>query len=152
MPAKRYIVTLTEEERQSLEIVIKTGTSAAKISHAHILLKADMSHDNGGWKDKFIKEAFNISIRTIERVRQRFVEEGLENALKPRPSHRLKRRRIDGEAEAHLIALACSSPPEGHCRWTLRLLAEQIVELGHLESISHESVRQALKKTSLNLG
>jgi transposase len=152
MPAKRYIVTLTVEERQSLEKLTKTGKSAAKIRHAHILLKADINHEEGGWKDKSIKEAFKIGIRTIERVRQRFVEEGLENALNPRPRHTLKHRRIDGEAEAHLIALACSSPPEGYCRWTLRLLAEQIVELGHLESISHESVRQSLKKTSLNLG
>jgi transposase len=152
MPAKRYIVTLTTEEHQSLEKLVKTGKSASQISHAHILLKADINHDDGGWKDQSIKEAFNISTRTIERVRQRFVEEGLENALKPRPSHTLKRRRIDGEAEAHLIALACSSPPEGHCRWTLRLLAEQFVEFGHMESISHESVRQVLKKTSLNLG
>jgi transposase len=152
MPAKRYIVSLTVEERQDLEKVTKTGKNALQISHAHILLKADVNQEDGGWKDQPIKEAFNISIRTIERVRQRFVEEGLENALKPRPSHTQRQRRIDGEAEAHLIALACSSPPEGYCRWTLRLLAEQIVQLGHLESISHESVRQALKKTSLSHG
>ncbi len=95
---------------------------------------------------------FNISTRTIERVRQRFVEEGLENALIPRPKTSLKLRKIDGEIEAHLIAIACSQAPTGSSRWTLRLLADQMVVLGYVESISHESVRQVLKKTKLNLG
>jgi len=153
MPAKRYIVTLTSEERQSLEQITKIGkAAAAKINHAHILLKADVNHPDGGWKDQAICDVFNISTRTIERVRQRFVEESLENALVPRQRHALKLRRLDGEAEAHLVATACSSPPEGYSRWTLRVLADQMVVLGYVESISHESVRQVLKKMSLSLG
>lgn len=153
MPAKQYIVSLTAEERQSLEQLTKTGiASVAKINHAYILLKADVNHPDGGWKDQAISDAFKISTRTIERVRQRFVEESFDNALVPRQRHSLKLRRLDGEAEAHLVATACGSPPEGYNRWTLRLLADQIVALGHVDSISHESVRQVLKKTSLSLG
>src|ERR687886_581178 len=148
MPAKRYIVSLTAEERQTLEQLSKTGkAAAAKINHARILLKADVNQPNGGWTDQAISDAFNIGTRTIERVRQRFVEESLDNALTPRPRQSLKLRRLDGEAEAHLVAIACSRAPEGHSRWTLRLLADQMVALGYIESISHESVRQVLKKT-----
>lgn len=153
MPAKRYKVTLSEEERQKLEQITKNGKSAAaKINHAYILLKADENQEEGGWKDQSISDIFNISIRTIERVRQRFIEDGLENALVPRPRQTLKLKKLDGETEAHLIAIACSSPPEGRSRWTLRLLADQIVTMGYVESISHESVRQSLKKTNLSLG
>ena len=153
MPAKRYKVTLTEEERQKLEQITQNGNSAAaKINHAHILLKADENQEERGWKDQSISDIFNISIRTIERVRQRFVEEGLEKALVPRPRTELRQKKLDGETEAHLIAIACSSPPEGKSRWTLRLLADQIVTMGYVESISHESVRQVLKKTNLSLG
>ena len=148
MPSKQYIVSLTADERQSLEKLTKTGkAAAAKINHAHIILKADINHPDGGWKDQAISDAFKISTRTIERVRQRFVEESLDNALVPRQRHSLKLRRLDSEAEAHLVATACSSPPEGYNRWTLRLLADQIVTLGYVETISHESVRQVLKKT-----
>lgn len=153
MPAKRYIVSLTNEERQSLEQLTRTGfAAAAKINHAHILLKADVNHPDGGWKDQIISDVFNISTRTIERVRQRFVEESLENALVPRVRHSLKWPKLDGEAEAYLVATVCSSPPEGRSRWTLRLLADKIVALGYVDSISHESVRQVLKKTRLSLG
>jgi transposase len=153
MPAKRYIVSLTIEERQTLEQLTKTGkAAAAKINHARILLKADINHQDGGWTDQAISDAFNISTRTIERVRQRFVEESLENALIPRPKHSQKLRRLDGEAEAHLIAITCTQAPTGYSRWTLRLLADQMVVLGYVESISHESVRQVLKKTKLSLG
>lgn len=107
MPAKRYIVSLTAEERQTLEQLTKTGkAAAAKINHARILLKADVNHPNGGWTEQAISDAFNISTRTIERVRQRFVEESLDNALTPRPRQSLKLRRLDGEAEAHLVAIA----------------------------------------------
>ncbi len=153
MPAKRYIVSLTPNERQTLEQLTKTGkASAAKINHARILLKADVNQADGGWTDRAISDAFNISTLSIERVRQRFVEESLENALNPRPRKSLKLRRLDGEAEAHLVALACSKAPPGATRWTLRLLADQMVVLGYVEGISHESVRQVLKKTSLSLG
>lgn len=153
MPAKRYIVSLTEEERQELEKLTKIGKSAArKINHARILLKANINQENGGWKDREIAEALEVSIRTIERVRQRFVEEGWEKAINPRPKPESKLRKIDGEAEAHLIALACSQAPQGYSEWSLRLLADQMVLLGYVESISHESVRQVLKKMKLSLG
>ena len=153
MPAKRYIVSLTNEERQRLEQLTKTGkATASKINHARILLKADINHQDGSRTDQAISDAFNISTRTIERVRQRFVEEGLDSALIPGPKTSLKLRKIDGEIDAHLLAIACSQAPTGSGRWTLRLLADQMVVLGHVESISHESVRQVLKKTKLNLG
>jgi transposase len=153
MPAKKYIVSLTEKERQELEELTQKGKSAArKINHARILLKADINQINGGWNDQMISQTLDISTRTIERVRQRFVEEGLEQSLNPPPKNLSKLRKIDGEAEAHLIALACSEAPTGYSRWTLRLLAEQMVVLEYVETISHESVRQVLKKTKLNLG
>jgi transposase len=153
MPAKKYIVSLTEKERQELEELTQKGKSSArKINHARILLKADINQINGEWNDDQISQALEVSRSTIERVRQRFVEEGLEQALNPRPRNSLKLRKIDGEAEAHLIALACSEPPSGYSRWTLRLLAEQMVVLEYVETISHESVRQVLKKTKSNLG
>ncbi|MEH2295313.1 helix-turn-helix domain-containing protein [Nostoc sp.] len=111
MPAKRYIVSLTSEERQSLEKLTKTGiAAAAKINHAHILVKADVNHPDGGWKDQAISDAFKISTRTIERVRQRFVEESLDDALVPRQRHSLKLRRLDREAEAHLVAREINNP------------------------------------------
>jgi transposase len=153
MPAKRYIVSLTSEERQTLEQLTRTGkAAAAKINHARILLKADINNPDGSWKDQAISNALNISIKTIERVRQRFVEEGLESAVTRRSSPALKLGKIDGETEAHLIALACSQAPAGSSRWTLRLLADQMVVLGYIESVSYETVRQVLKKTNLNLG
>lgn len=153
MPAKKYIVSLTEDERQILEELTQKGKAAArKINHARILLKADINQKNGEWNDHRISQALDVSRRTIERVRQRFVEEGLEQALNPRPKNSSKLRKIDGEAEAHLVAIACSEAPSGHSRWTLRLLAEQMVVLEYVESISHESVRQVLKKTKSNLG
>ncbi len=153
MPAKRYIVSLTEEERIALKKLTTTGkASAKKINHAQILLQADINQAKEGYTDQQISEALNISTRTIERVRQRFVEEGLENALHPRPKKSLKLKKIDGETEAHLLALSCSQAPQGYSRWTLRLLAQEMVTLEYIESISHESVRQVLKKTSLNLG
>lgn len=149
---KKYIVSLSDEERQSLEQMVKTGKRAAyTINHARILLKADRNQPNGSWRDQDIKEALDISLRTIERVRQRCVEEGLEAALKCRPGGGRKRK-LDGEVEAHLVALRCSEAPEGRGRWTLRLLADQMVELGHVEQLSHESVRQVLKKTNYSPG
>lgn len=149
---KKYVVSLSEEERQSLEQIVTTGKRAAyTINHARILLKADCAQPQGSWRDQDIKEALDISLRTIERVRQRFVEEGLEAALKCRPGGGRKRK-LDGEVEAHLIALRCGEVPEGRGRWTLRLLADQMVELGYVEQLSHESVRQVLKKTNYNPG
>ena len=153
MPKKKYIVTLTPEERSLLEELTKKGKAAAyKVNHARILLLADSNRLEGGWKDEAISQALNISVATIERVRQRLVEEGLESALSRRSQENRKPRRLDGEQEAHLIALTCSEPPMGQGRWTMRMLAERMVELGYVEAVSHETVRQTLKKTNLNLG
>ena len=149
MANKKYIVSLTQEEPQALEKLTTIGkASARKIIHGQILLKADINNKQGNWTDRKISEALGISTRTIERVRKRFVEESLENALNPKPKNSLKLKKIDGETEAHLIALACSKAPVGYSRWTLRLLAHSMVTLEYIESISHESVRQILKKTS----
>jgi transposase len=149
---KKYIVSLTEEERQFLEQFTTTGNHAAyQINHARILLKADHHQPGGSWCDEAIKTALDMSIRTIERVRQRFVEIGLEGALKQKPGAGRKPE-LTGEVEAHLIALRCSQVPTGKGRWTLRLLAQRMVELDYVEQVSHESVRKALKKTNSNPG
>jgi transposase len=141
---KKYIVSLTPEERHHLEQLLAKGKAAARaLAHAHVLLHADRA---AGETDAEIAETFGLGVRTVERVRQRFVEEGLEAALTPKPSPRLPRK-VDGDAEAHLVALACSDPPAGRRRWTLRLLAGRLVELDLVASISHERVRQVLKKT-----
>jgi transposase len=160
MPKKKYIVSLTSEERAYLDKLTTTGkTSAYKINHARVLLLADTNREEGGWIDQandFRRASFastlNISASTIERVRQRFVEEGLEQALNRQPQSQYKPRRLDGEQEARLIAITCSTPPSGCSHWTLRLLAEQLVELEGVETISYETVRQTLKKTNLSLG
>ena len=147
--AKRYRVTLTAEERGGLERMIARGKAdARKLAHARVLLQADEADGGPGWVDGTIAAAVRVSVRTIERVRQRFVEQGLAAALLPRPSPRLYGRKLDGEQEARLLALACARPPEGKARWSLRLLAERMVELEHVDALSHETVRQTLKKTS----
>jgi len=149
---KKYVVSLSEAERYALEQIVTTGKrSASTINHARILLKADSQQATGGWRDQAIKDALDISLRTIERVRQRFVEEGLEAALNPRPGQGRKPK-LNGEVEAHLVALRCSEPPTGQGRWTLRLLANRMVALGYIDQLSHESVRQTLKKTPCNPG
>lgn len=143
--AKKYIVRLTEEERADLESLIHKGKVAAhKRLHAEILLKADSSEWGEKWPDSQISEAFGICTRTVERVRERLIQEGLEAALNRAKPIRVKSRVIDGEKEARLLALACGDAPEGRSRWTLRLLGEQMVELGHVESVSHETIRQTL--------
>ena len=150
---KKYIVDLSEGERQSLEKLATTGKHAAyKINHARILLKADINQSDGGWSDEARASALDISTSTIERVRQRFVEEGIDASLNHRQGRGRKQRRLDGEKEAYLLAIACSEPPQGQARWTLRLLADKMVELNHVESLCHETVRQTLKKTSFSLG
>ena len=153
MPKKKYVVSLTPEERQALEQLTTTGRAPAyKVNHARILLKADTNQADGGWTDQTISEALDISSSTIERVRQRFVEESLAAALQRKPQQRHKPHRLDGEQEAHLIALTCGAAPEGYGRWSLRLLAERMVELDYVETVSHETVRQTLKKTNSSLG
>jgi len=151
-PQKLYLVTLTAEERSCLQGLISKGKAAArKQLHARILLKADVS-EGQSWTDEEIAKALETSRPTVERVRRRFVEEGVEAALnrkkRPAPPPKI----MDGKAEAHLIALACSPAPEGRARWTLHLLAGRMVQLRYVEHVSHETVRQTLKKTSSNLG
>jgi transposase len=144
---KKYIVRLTEEERTYLDSLVHKGkVSAHKRLHAEILLKADISEPGGKWLDKEISKVFGISTRTVERVRERLVLEGLEPALNRTKQTRVKSRTIDGENEAHLVALMCGDAPDGRSRWTLRLLGQHMVELGYLESVSHETIRQTLKK------
>ena len=149
MPAKRYPVLLNPEQRTSLMSLISSGKeSARKLTRARILLKADESERAPAYADKQIREALEVSLSTIERTRKTFALEGLTAALTPKKRSWVSRQKFDGEKEAHLIALACSDPPEGHARWTLRLLAEKMVELQHFSSISHECIRQILKKTN----
>ena len=147
---KKYIVTLTAEERQDLHELIAAGKAAAKkLAHARILLKADAAEGGPAWPDHRIAEAVEVSVATIERVRQRFVEQGLEAALvRKKQAHPSRERALDGRAEATLIALACSAPPDGRKAWTMRLLADKLVELEVVPTISDETVRRALKKTS----
>ena len=141
---KRYIVRLTEEEREYLRKLASTGKAAAyKIKHANILLKVDA--DGPNWTDDRTAEAFCCHPNTVANIRKRFVEQGLDAALE-RKKHNRPPRLVDGEVEARIIALACSSPPPGYSRWTLRLLADKAVELEIVPSISHETVRQVLKK------
>jgi hypothetical protein len=147
---KRYKVTLEPEERQQLQDLIAAGKAAArKLAHARILLKADAAEDGPAWPDGRIAEALELSTATVERVRQRFVEQGLDAALDRKPRERPPRPiKLDGRAEARLIALACSPPPLGRAVWTMQLLADKLVELEVVDSISDETVRLALKKTS----
>jgi len=145
----KYMVTLTDDERSLLRQMISNGSEKARrLTHARILLKADVSEGGPGWLDEQISTALEVSLATIHRTRRAFVEEGLEAALNRRPQQRYRARRLDGEQEAHLIALMCSQPPEGQARWTLRLLAGKMVELAYVDSVSHETVRQVLKKAN----
>src|SRR5262245_38371019 len=150
MPQKKYLVTLTAEERQWLGALVKAGKrSALTITRARSLLKADQAEGGPAWEDARIAEALDCGLRTVERVRRRFVERGPEQALGRKAQDRPSReRKLDGAAEARLIAVACSSPPSGRNRWTLKLLADRLVELEVVESVSDETVRRALKKTS----
>ncbi len=150
---KFYRVTLTGEERQELRALVSKGKAAArKLVRARILLLADQAEGGPARADPEIVESLGCGRATVERVRKQFVEEGLEATLDPKPTSRTYVRRLDGKAEAHLVALACGAPPEGRGRWTLRLLADRMVALGYVESVSHEAVRQTLKKTSLSRG
>lgn len=148
MRTKHFRVTLTPDERQQLQRLIASGNAPArKLAHARILLKADSPPDQSGPFDADIAAAVEVSINTVERVRQRFVEEGLEAALVPRPVTAPRPTTLDGAGEARLIAEACSPPPDGRARWTLRLLADRLVELQVVDHISYETVRRTLKKT-----
>jgi transposase len=147
---KKYLVDLTTEERADLESRLRGGKMGVRnVKRIQILLKADE-----GWTDEWIAAAIDVGLSTVERTRRKFVERGLEGAITHRRPRRKYSRKIDGRAEAHLIALVCGPVPEGYARWSLRLLSDELVKIEGLEieSISHETVRQALKKTNLSLG
>jgi transposase len=149
---KRYPVILSDTERDDLKRLIASGTAPArKLTHARILLKADESPEGPAWVDDEVAEAVETSQPTVSRVRKQYFEEGLEAALNRRSPNREYHRKLDGHQEARLIALACSEPPKGQARWSLRLLAERMVELEVVEDLSYQTVRRTLKKTNLSL-
>jgi transposase len=149
---KKYVVRLDEAERGVLTDLISTGRAAARtLTHARVLLKADVGPDGPGWTDAQIATALEVGVRTIERVRETLVTEGLDAALHRRRSP-ARPRKLDGAGEAHLVALACSEPPAGRARWTLRLLAAKLVELEIVDQIGPETVRTTLKKTNSSRG
>ena len=150
---KKYIVDLSTEERVYLERFTTTGRRAAEqIRRARILLKADLNQPGSSWLDKDIAAALNVGVATVERMRRRFVEFGLEASLRRQPGGGRPSQCLNGEQEAHLIALSCSEAPAGYARWTLRLLAQKMIQLGYVDSVSHETVRQTLKKMNCSLG
>lgn len=145
----KYVVRLTQEEREQLEALVKTGmVAAAKRCRAQVLLKADAGCEGSGRTDREVADALDVSIGLVHDVRQSYVEQGLSAALERKPASRHRPRKLDGEQEARLIALACGPAPEGRARWTLRLLADKLVELEIVDSISKDAVRSVLKKTS----
>ena len=147
MPKKKYIVDLTNSEKEELEQLTNKGKIAAyKMNHARILLLADINQQGGGWTDIQISEALNIGQATIERVRKRFVEEGMESAIGRREQKNRRSKIIDGEKEAYLIAIACSETPTGQAKWTLQMLSDKMVELQYVEKVSRETIRKTLKK------
>lgn len=150
---KRFAVTLTDTERDYLLEMLAAGTASARLlAHARILLKADEGPGGPAWVDERIAEAVETSQPTVSRVRKQYVQEGLEAALHRRAPTREYRRKLDGEQEARLVALACGAPPAGQARWTLQLLADKLVELEIVEGISYQTVRRALKKTRSSPG
>ncbi len=150
---KVYRVRLAPQERAHLEELLSKGKAAARtLTHARILLKADEGEAGPHLSDEAIAEALDVNRSTVERVRIRCVEEGFEAALRPRPSRQVHPRKLDGAQEAHLVAVACSPAPNGRARWSLRLLADKLVELEIVEAISYETVRQTLKKTNSSRG
>lgn len=148
---KKYVVHLADQERRQLETLVRRGRAhTRKLLYARILLKAD-TDGSDRWTDERIADALEVSSATVARERRRYCEDGLEVALMPKKPGKPRRRVLDGRAEAHLIALSCSDPPEGRERWSMRLLADRMVELGHVDTVSHETIRRTLKKTSSSL-
>jgi transposase len=144
----KYVVRLEAEAREELQSLVNRGGRAASVlKRARILLKADEAQDAPGWSDERIAEFAEVGLSTVHRIRERFVHEGLEAAVFRKPASNRLYRKLDGAGEARLIALACSEAPEGRCRWTLTLLAQRLVALEVVDAISHECVRQTLKKT-----
>ena len=153
MRTTKYTVILTESERAHLRTLIGQGTAPARrLTHARILLKADQGEGGPGWSDVAIAGAVEVHPATVGRVRRGFVEEGLDAALDRKAPNRVYPRRLDGDAEAHLVALACSAPPAGRERWTQRLLVDELVRLDVVATISHETVRQTFQQTRSSRG
>jgi transposase len=147
----KFIVQLEPAERQQLQELVDEGRRAKSVrQRARVLLKADQAEGAPRWPDERVAEFAEVSVSTVHRVRQQFVEEGLDATLQRRPSPHRQYRKLDGVAEAKLIATACSQAPAGRCRWTLHLLADKLVELQLVDSISHECVRKTLKKTNFS--
>ena len=145
---EKYIVKLTQEERETLLSMLKKGkASANKLMHARVLLEVDEKKTTTKTDEKIARD-LHISVKTVARIRQRFVEEGLESALLRKPHANPKSRKINGDEEAHLIAICCSTPPEGRSRWTLKLLADRLVEMEVIDSISPVTISRVLKKTN----
>lgn len=150
---QKYLINLSAEERQELEQLLSAGDAPARtLKHAFVLLKSDCGEAGPNWSYSKICEAFEVAPLTVFNVRKRYNEQGLDAALHRKKPERDYEHCLDGEAEAHLIALACGQPPEGHERWTLRLLRKRMVELTYAETVSHETIRTTLKKMSLRLG
>lgn len=153
MPAKKYVVTLCDQQRQELERVAASNKRPLRErTRARILLLADTAAPEGAHKDTDISKTLHTCTLTVGRIRRRFCQEGQEAAFKHKPQQNRKQRVLDGEAEAHLIALTCSTPPQGHKRWSLHLLQNRLIEERIVDTVSHETVRQTLKKTNLNPG
>jgi len=153
MPAKKYHVSLEKEEREELTALVSTGRgNARRMRRARILLLADETQENGGWKDADIAAALSASVRTVERTRQKCVEMGIEAALNHSRPQKTRRKILDGEAEARLIQLACSAAPDGREDWNMQLLADKLIELEVVDTVSRETVRTTLKKTNLSRG
>jgi len=151
---KKYVVTLTKEEREYLNKIASKGThKSQKFINALLLLSCDEGNfQKKRSTNKEISRVLKIGMRKIDRVKKRFIEEGLDITLNGKKGSRIYAKKADGDFEAHLIALSCSDPPEGFSRWSMRLLADKVVELDYIDSVSHETIRQVLKKTKLNLG
>lgn len=150
---ERYKVTLTKEERNELQSIINKGHhSSHKFRNAYILLNVDEGEFSEKIINKTISEVLKVGMRTIDRVKKKFVEEGFDSVLERQTGLRVYQKKADGDFEAHLTALACSKAPEGYARWSLRLLADKMIENNYVENVSHETIRKVLKKTSLSLG
>tara|TARA_R110002096_G_scaffold338839_1_gene532295 strand:- start:55 stop:513 length:459 start_codon:yes stop_codon:yes gene_type:complete len=149
----KYKVTLTQQERDELMSITKGGTHASKkVIHSIILLNCDEGKFADKVNNEEVAKVLRVGMRTIDRVKKKFVEEGFEAALENSPTSRVYERKADGDVEAHLVALACSKAPEGFSKWSLRLLADKMVELEYIDDISYETVRRVLKKTNCSLG
>lgn len=149
----KYKIILTKQEREEMESIINKGKhTSQKFRNAYILLNCDAGNNAEKVTNEQIRKVLKVGMRTIDRVKKRFVEEGAESVLERRPTKRVYEKKIDGDAEAKLVTLCCSEPPKGFAKWSLRLLADKMVELKYIESVSHVTIRSILKKTNLSRG